>query len=273
MSRSTRRGGLSLIEVLVVLAIIAVLIAMLLPAVRRVRAPAQRMACSNNIKQLMLALHDYEFNSLPNGFPGAPEKPDRSALPPGCLGPGQVPEERLSWLVALLPYLEQDAVYRRIDLTAGYDKNLAITQVTVKTFRCPAAENANADDALTHYIVMAGLGANAAAQPADTAGNGFMGYDRRTSLAMIKDGRADTIALMETRVGLGPWARGGETNLRGLNPTDVPLIGDERPFGGHADITQSGFADGSVRSIRSSIDPQVLAAAVTIAGGETFEWE
>jgi hypothetical protein len=124
---------------------------------------------------------------------------------------------------------------------------------------------------VTHYIAMAGLGADAAGRPAGAAGNGFMGWDRMTSLARITDGTSNTIALMETRSGLGPWARGGDSTLRGFDPADLPLHGDGRPFGGHADRMLAGMADGSVRSLRPSIDPQKLAAAITIAGGEKTE--
>ena len=95
-----------------------------------------------------------------------------------------------------------------------------------------------------------------------------MGYDRMTSGAMIKDGTSNTIALMETRFGLGPWARGGASNLRGFDPADLPLHGDQRPFGGHTGGMHVAMADGSVRFIRSSIEPKKLAAAITIAGGE-----
>jgi hypothetical protein len=98
-----------------------------------------------------------------------------------------------------------------------------------------------------------------------------MGYERLTSFAMIKDGTSNTIALMETRIGLGPWARGGASNVRGFDPADLPLHGDQRPFGGHAGVMVSGMADGSVRAIRSSIDPKQLAAAITIAGGEPLD--
>ena len=98
-----------------------------------------------------------------------------------------------------------------------------------------------------------------------------MGYDRLTSLAMIKDGTSNTIALMETRSGLGPWARGGSSTLRGFDPADVPLHGDQRPFGGHQGGMNAAMADGSVRFIRSSIDPKKLAAAITIAGGEPVD--
>ena len=98
-----------------------------------------------------------------------------------------------------------------------------------------------------------------------------MGYDRLTSVAMIKDGTSNTIALLETRFGLGPWARGGGSNLRGFDPADVPLHGDQRPFGGHAAGMYAAMADGSVRFIRSSIEPEKLAATITIAGGERVD--
>jgi hypothetical protein len=100
-----------------------------------------------------------------------------------------------------------------------------------------------------------------------------MGYDRPTSVTMIKDGTSNTIALMETRVGLGPWARGGASTLRGLDPTDVPPLGDNRPFGGHTTGTHAAMADGSVRFLPYSIDAKRLAAAITIAGGEPVDWD
>lgn len=88
---------------------------------------------------------------------------------------------------------------------------------------------------------------------------------------MIEDGAANTIALMETRIGLGSWARGGASTLRGFDPADVPLHGDNRPFGGHSAGMNAAMADGSVRFLRTSIDAKKLAAAITIAGGEPFD--
>jgi prepilin-type processing-associated H-X9-DG protein len=98
-----------------------------------------------------------------------------------------------------------------------------------------------------------------------------MGHERLTSMATIKDGSSNTIALMETRSGLGPWARGGTSNVRGFDPGDLPWYGEDRPFGGHANGINVAMADGSVRFIRSSVDPQKLAAAITIAGNEPFD--
>ncbi len=171
-------------------------------------------------------------------------------------------------MVSLLPYLDRDSLSKQFDIEQGYAGNLPAAQTRIKTFLCPAAKEAAANDAVTHYVAMSGIGRDAARQSAGDARNGFMGFDRLTSGAMIKDGASNTIALMETRSGLEPWARGGASNVRGFDPADVPLHGDQRPFGGHPDVMLAAMADGSVRSIRSSIEPKKLAAAVTIAGGE-----
>lgn len=271
MSRSTR-DGFTLTELLVVLAIIAILIGLLLPAVRRVREPAARMQCQNNLKQLMFALQAFEETGRPAPYPstGHPDSPAGRSFPPGYFGPGTSPETRLSWMVALLPYVEQDALYKQFDVAQGYAGNLPAARTPVKVFLCPTGTGEPAD-AVTHYVALSGIGRDAAGRPAGAAGNGFMGYDRLTAMATIKDGASNTIALMETRYGLGPWARGGASNLRGFDPADVPLHGDGRPFGGHAAVMHAAMADGSVRSLRPSIEPKKLADAITIAGGEPVD--
>jgi prepilin-type N-terminal cleavage/methylation domain-containing protein len=274
MSRPARHG-LTLIELLVVLAIIAILIGLLLPAVRRVREPAARAQCQNNLRQLLLAFHHFHdtAKSAPISTMGRQDALAEGSFPPGCFGPGTTPEERLSWVVKLLPYLEQNALYRQFDLTKGYAGNLPAAQTRIVPFICPDSKEATTADTVTHYVAMSGIGRDAARQPAGAAGNGFMGYDRLTSLKMITDGTSNTIALLETRSGLGPWARGGASTLRGFDPADVPLHGDNRPFGGHANVMHAGMADASVRSISASIDAQRLAAEITIAGGESIDWD
>lgn len=267
------RSGFTLTELLVVIAIVVILIGLMLPAVRRVREPAERSQCQNNLKQLLLAMHNFESTGRPAPYSatGSPASHAERLFPPGCFGPGTTPEERLSWLATLLPYLEQDSLYRQFDLEKGYAGNLPAVQTRIKTFLCPASKEAVAVDPVTHYVAMSGIGQDAAGQPAGAAGNGFMGYDRLTSVTMIKDGTSHTIALMETRTGLGPWARGGASTLRGFDPADVPLHGDQRPFGGHAAGMHAAMADGSIRFLHSSIDPKRLAAAITIAGGELVD--
>src|SRR5262245_61725557 len=235
----------------------------------------------------MLALHTYSDTTgrpAPAPYPSTdqPDAPAVQLLPPGCFGPGTVPSERLSWMVALLPYLEQEPLYKQFNLEMGYAGNLPAAQTRIKTFLCPASEEATGGNGggyerrlrrrndVTHYVAMAGIGRDAAKQPADSAGNGFMGYDRRTSFAMIKDGTSNTIALMETNSEVGPWARGGSSNLRGIGLED-PLSGDREIFGSHPNGINVAMADGSVRYISYPIEPKKLADAITIAGGEPFD--
>src|SRR6266849_3819854 len=172
---------LTLIEVLVIIAIVVVSIGLLLPAVRRVREPANRMKCQNNLKQLMLALHSFESTRTSAAIPSTSHSDAHAGqlFPPGCLGPGATPEERLSWVVALLPYLEQGSLYQQFDLEKGYAGNLPAAQTGVGMFLCPAAKDVATGDAVTHYVAMSGIGLDAATQAAGAAGNGYMGYDRQ----------------------------------------------------------------------------------------------
>jgi hypothetical protein len=217
----------------------------------------------NNFRNLLLALHN-------SAETGTSDPSVAKSFPSGCYGPGATPEDRLSWLVVLLPYLEEDSIFRQVDLEKGYEGNIPTVDRRIRTFVCPASELAP-EAALTHYVAMSGLGLDAATRPAGAPGNGFMGYDRKTSLTMIKDGLSNTIALMETRSNLGPWARGGPSTVRGFDPADRPLWGDQRPFGGHTGAIHTGMADGSVRSIHASIDPANVGAAITIDGGEPVD--
>ncbi len=272
MSRSTRRG-FTLTEMLVVIAIIAVVIALMVPSVRRVRGAAARTQCMNNLKQLMLGMHACADMGKPAPYPATahPALPAERLFPTGCIGPGTNPAERLSWMVVLLPYLEQQPLYQQFDLEKGYAGNPNAIQTQIPLSVCPASPEAATVNTLTNYVAMSGIGHDAASQPAGAVGNGFMGYDRMTSMATITDGTSNTIALMETRVGLGPWARGGASTLRGFDPADVPWHGDDRPFGGHAGGINAAFADASVRFLHSAIDAEELAAAITIAGGEPVD--
>src|SRR5262245_18015185 len=128
----TFRRAFTLIELLVVIAIIAILIGLLLPAVQKVREAANRMSCSNNLKQIGLALHNYHDA---NG-----------TFPPGQVHTTSGGEPATTcWGIELLPYIEQDNAYKRYDknLLQTAPGNVAVLQTFVKTYLCPSDMNTN----------------------------------------------------------------------------------------------------------------------------------
>ena len=150
LGKSTRSKAFTLIELLVVIAIIAVLVGLLLPAVQKVREAAARMQCSNNLKQMGLALHN--FHDTRGMFPSAGCADGR----PFSGGPWPIGGEGTNWSIYILPYVEQGNVFNKLTFNGdsgwtndqtqnvGGKTSSALNNVTLianvglKLYRCPS---------------------------------------------------------------------------------------------------------------------------------------
>jgi hypothetical protein len=238
---------------------VAVLVALVLPAVQQAREAARRSQSRNNMKQLGLAMHNHHevFRSLPSG---TIENKDLKV------------EERLSWVISLLPFLDQNPLAESIDKDQAWDSdaNSRSTKTIIPTLLNPqVAAPPLPNGARIDYVAMAGVGVKAPTLPVNDPKAGVFGYDRKTRFRDIKDGTSNTIGVTEASKDFGNWAQGGKSTIRSL--TKKPYVngpdGIGSPFRGGMNVL---LMDGSVRFISENIDAGILEALMTIAGRENI---
>jgi len=283
-TRRDKRFAFTLVELLVVIAIIGVLVALLLPAVQAAREAARRCSCLNNISQLALGVHNYEFSTerLPSGTIN-PEGPIRSE-PEG---------QHVSWLVQILPYVEMNNAYRLFDQSAGaYARvNSEVRALTVRLFVCPSYPGTDTnEDETAARTTYAGCHHDQEA-PIDDDNHGLLFLNSQLRYTDILDGSSQTILLGEFRSDedeLG-WVSGTRATLRNTDRFDVNYHlrknrrqqAESRPPAGPLDVggfssahpggAQFAFADGSSKMIRENIEPAVLHQLGHRADGELLK--
>lgn len=284
------RKALSLLELVVVLAILALVAGLVLSGVQRARATAARARCADHLRQLGLAAHGYHDA--------------HKVLPPGMAGDG-TPEPYLSWLARLLPHVEQPALWEQTATAYKQEKNFlsplhAARSVPVAMFLCPADGRISASaskDATNHPVAYTSylgvVGRNAGLT------DGLLYLDSRHKLGDATDGTSNTLLIGErppnADLSLGWWyagwgqAKNGDAEFllgartrcynrfiatcpegpyhftagRLDNPCDAFHFWSPHASGAHF-----AFADGSVRFLRYSVD-DILPALATRGGGET----
>jgi prepilin-type N-terminal cleavage/methylation domain-containing protein len=301
---NTLRRGFTLVELLAVMAVIAVLMALLLPAVQASREAGRRTNCGNNLRQVALALQRFHET--------------HKALPPNAQ---TAPRTGVSWMMEVLPFIEQEPLYRLVDarLPLNHPRNEAPSRTDIPLFRCPsdpstrgpADYRSETSDARagTSYKAVGGAnwewGDHLVSHPigrfaGDThglcRGNGllFAGtYAENpcpkpvvTDFTCVRDGLSNTFALGETVAEWTRWAwwfsYNGSTgtcaiplNYR-LGQVDLHAAWDDwgRNYGfysGHPGGAQFAMCDAAVRFVPDSVDLGVYRGLATISGQEQVQ--
>jgi prepilin-type N-terminal cleavage/methylation domain-containing protein len=208
------KSGFTLVELLVVIAIIGILVGLLLPAVQAAREAARRMSCGNNLKQIGLAIHNYESanRKLPIGWNGLHDNAQNTTY-------------RWSYLATILPYLEQGNVYNNLNLTRTLygpgggqpprPEHVEIISTLIPTYLCPsdrgspvAGPTGLVDSAPANYVACFGSGINNPDDPSDDGqmdgrADGVFSSTTWRSLSECTDGLSNTIAVSESLLGVG----------------------------------------------------------------------
>lgn len=265
MVRYSRRSeaAFTLVELLVVIAVIGVLISLLFPAVQAAREAGRRISCANNLHQIGIGLQSHH---------GA-----HKSFPPGGIELRtywkDTTSRQLAWSAFLLPFIEQESLHAQIDFDKPFDseENAQAAATLVSTYLCPSV-------ARTSYLTdgraacdYGGINGERITGP-NNPPKGTMLYDRRIAIREIPDGTSTTLIVSEDAA----WPDGQWINGRNVFDQAYPI--NYRPPPGqymeneirstHPGGAQGLFCDGSVRFLREEMEDEILAAICTRAGGE-----
>ena len=222
---------------ILLIVVVGVVMFFLLPTLTRARHVARWAHCKNNLQQIGLALYNYhdEYGSFPPAYTvNSKGRPMHS------------------WRTLLLPYLEQEELYRRIDLSKPWNDpaNAAVFAETVAVFRCPMESIKG-----NHAIYLA------------VNGHGFcFDADKSTSVSEITDSRSNTLVIIEVPLDhTVPW----------MSPQDADTamilgIGEGSKMA-HFHVIQGVWADGSVRPLGINLDRSILKSKLTISGNDNVD--
>ncbi len=271
-----KRRGFTLVELLVVTAIVIIGMALALPAVQHSRAQARKDICRNNLKMFGLALHNYHdvYRVFPPGWNGHVQTAGN--------GP------RIGWQTSILPFVDQAPLYSQIDFSSplpAADAKVGgkkIFQTVIKMYRCPADSTSatnpmRGDYGTSNYSGNHGnvplprwaAGRRTAFWPgqADTPrdGNGIMAWNSRIGIRDITDGTSNTFLVGERCVtsAAGIWAGVGSNEFENDAVTECSHSsrlnkGPTSFSSGHAGGANFLMCDGAVRFIQNDIDSKPL---------------
>lgn len=289
--RDPRPLGFTLVELLVVIAIIGVMVGLLLPAVQAAREAARRMSCSNNLKQIGIAVHNY--HDTYQRFP-----------------PSSFNSNKLAWTVHVLPFIEQQSLFDEFNMNLVYNAgtNNALGLRRVNTYICPSIKSAlsslaNGGEAIggvatfttSYYGVMGPQGTNQAFNTpygfsvvgghGGFALDGFFRQNAQTRFADVIDGTSNTFMIGEIswddrrglRTRYRTWSRGhnqndwtaGVKNLTQQINSDFTALFNNMAFGSnHPGGCHFLMGDASVVFLSNSTDFNLLMASASANGGE-----
>ncbi|MGA2060304.1 MAG: DUF1559 domain-containing protein [Thermoguttaceae bacterium] len=259
--------GFSLVELLVVIAVIGLLAGLLLPAVQSSRESARRMTCLNNLHHIglgLLAFHDV-YKRFPLG--GVEMKVLKI---PGTNKPLYPNGRQLAWSAYILPYVELQSLARRIDFSKAYDspENASAAAEIVPLYLCPShSRNSYLIDRFAACDYGGIYGQRILPNPdPQNRPQGIMLYSQYVRILDVKDGTSHTLIVSEDSESLDmQWIFGGNVFdvSAPINTANENDLHSKHPYG-----VNGLMADGNARFLSQGMDMNTLSAICTRAGGE-----